>query len=346
MKIIIDAMGGDNAPGEIVKGAVDAHKKYGVDVILVGRQEKVRACLKDCGEREGNGIEVVDATEVISMEDNPSVAIRGKKDSSMLVALRLLREGKGDAVVSAGSTGALLVGATLTVKLIKGIRRAALAPVLPNGGKGVVLIDCGANVECTPEYLLQFAYMGSFYATMILGCEKPRVGLLNVGTEETKGDELRKDVFRLLKNAGNLGKINFIGNVEANKLLSGSVDVMVCDGFSGNVLLKSTEGAAEFIMKRVKGVFMGHMKGKFSAMLVRGDMKGLKTSMDASEHGGTALIGISKPVIKSHGSSDARAITQSVFQAIEFINADVVGEISKNSEYMRLGSTDTGAEEA
>ena len=196
MRIIVDAMGGDNAPQEIVKGALRARRDLGVELTLVGRQEEIRACLAD----DEEDVEIVDAREIVTMEDDPSTATRRKKDSSMAVALNLLKEGRGDAVVSAGSTGALLTGATLTVKRIRGIRRAALAPVLPAGEHGVMLIDCGANVECTAEYLLQFAYMGSFYARKIMGCESPKVGLLNVGTEDTKGGELQHQAFALLCN--------------------------------------------------------------------------------------------------------------------------------------------------
>ena len=216
MRIIIDAMGGDNAPQAPVLGAIRAKRELGVDVTLVGRREDIEKHLG--GEK---GIEIVDAREVITMEDDPSTATRRKKDSSLAVALTMLKDGKGDAVVSAGSTGALLTGATLTVKRIRGIRRAALAPVIPNGGKGVMLIDCGANVECTSEYLLQFAFMGSFYSKHILGCANPRVGLLNNGTEETKGTELQKQAYTLLKRVSDEGRINFIGNIEGSAALSG-----------------------------------------------------------------------------------------------------------------------------
>ena len=200
MRIIIDAMGGDNAPGEIVKGAVDAQKEFGVDILLVGQEEKVISCLAENGASDNGHIQIVNASEVVTMEDDPSTATRSKRDSSMTRALELLRDGEGDALISAGSTGALLTGATLIVKRVRGIRRAALSPVLPNGDKGVLLIDCGANAECTEEYLLQFAYMGSFYARKILGCSEPRVGLLNIGTEETKGTELRKKTYALINN--------------------------------------------------------------------------------------------------------------------------------------------------
>ncbi len=337
MKIIIDAMGGDNAPAEIVKGALLAQKEFGVDVVLVGREADVSACLADEGVRlPCAGIEVRNATEVVEMEDDPATVTRRKKDSSMTVALNMLRDGEGDAVVSAGSTGALLTGATLIVKRVRGIRRAAMAPAIPNNGNGVLLMDCGANVECTPQYLLQFAYMGSFYARSIMGYEKPRVGLLNVGVEESKGGELQKQAYALLKQAGDEGRIRFIGNVEARELLSGDVDVLVTDGFSGNILLKGVEGAIKFLMHSIKDIFSSSLKNKLAAAVVYGDMRELKHRMDVNEVGGTALLGISKPVIKAHGSSDARAIRSAVRQAIRFIEADVVGEITENVEYMRL----------
>ncbi len=339
MRIIIDAMGGDNAPGEIVKGAVAAANEFGVDISLVGRESEVLACLK----REGvaassEHITIVNADEVVTMEDDPATATRRKRDSSMAVALQLLAEGAGDACVSAGSTGALLSGATLTVKRIHGIRRGCFAPVLPNGGKGMVLIDSGANVECTAEYLLQFAYMGSFYAKKILGCENPRVGLLNIGAEETKGTELQKETYALLREANEAGRLNFAGNVEANGIFSGDVDVLVCDGFSGNILLKCVEGTARYLMKRVKGIFLRSAKNRLAAVLVSRDVKSLKDSMDVSEVGGTALLGISRPVIKAHGASDARAVRSAVRQAIAFMEAGVIDSIESNIAYMRINN--------
>ena len=339
MRILIDAMGGDNAPAEIVKGAVDAAKEFAVDVTLVGQEEKILPILARCGvAAPDEHICVVDAREVIDMEDDPSTATRRKPDSSMTVALKMLHKGEGDAVISAGSTGALLSGATLFVRRIRGIRRACFAPVLPNGGKGVLLVDCGANAECTPEYLLQFAYMGSFYAREILGCGNPRVGLLNIGTEETKGTQLQKDAFALLRKAHEEGRLNFIGNVEARETLSGGVDVLVTDGFTGNVLLKSIEGTAITLMKELKSVFYKSGKNKLAALLLKKDVYGLKTMLDPNEVGGTPLEGISKPVIKAHGSSDARAIRSSVRQAIAYINAGVIESIEKNIEYMRIKS--------
>ncbi len=333
MRIIVDAMGGDRAPQEIVKGAIRARKELGVDITLVGKIEEVRACLS--GEDLAD-YELVDAREVILMEDDPSTATRRKKDSSMAVALRLLSEGKGDAVVSAGSTGALLTGATLTVKRIRGIRRAALAPILPAGEHGVMLIDCGANVECTAEYLLQFAYMGSYYAKKMMGCDQPRVGLLNVGTEDTKGGELQHQAFALLKEADEQGRIRFVGNIEGTGVFEGQADVVVTDGFTGNVLLKSTEGVIKYMMHALKDVFYKNTKNKLAAAVLKKDVYGLKDMLDPSEQGATPLLGISKPVLKAHGSADARAVYNGVRRALEFIDAGVIGSIEKNIEYMRI----------
>ena len=249
MKIIVDAMGGDNAPDEIVKGALDAAQAQNVDVVLVGRGEDILRVIERLGMKElPRGIEIVNASEVIEMEDDPAIAVRVKKDSSLAVAMNLLRDGRGDALVSAGSTGALLSGATLIVKRVRGVRRAALAPVIPNAKKGFVLIDCGANSDCNPEYLLQFAFMGAFYAEDTLKIEKARVGLLNNGAERTKGTELQLGTYKLLEIAGNEGYLNFVGNVEAKDAINGACDVLVCDGFTGNALLKSIEGTAGFIM--------------------------------------------------------------------------------------------------
>jgi len=330
-------MGGDNAPGEIVRGTVDAVREFGVEAVLVGQEDKILPILKEyCPGEPGDQIRVVHAPDVITMEDDPSTAPRRKGDSSMSVMLKMLQKGEGDAAISAGSTGALLSGATLLVHRIRGIRRACFGPVLPNGGKGVLLIDCGANVECTPEYLLQFAYMGSFYSREVLGCPEPRVGLLNVGVEETKGTDLQKTTYGLLTSARESGRLNFVGNVEAREVMSGGVDVVVADGFSGNILLKSIEGTAMTLMKELKAIFYKNVKNKLAAAMLKNDVYGLKAMLDPSEVGGTALIGISKPVIKAHGSSGARAIRSSVKQAIAFVNAGVVENIEKNIAYMRI----------
>ena len=339
MKIIVDAMGGDNAPGEIVKGAVRAQRELGVEIVLVGRKEEVEACLKaeNCTD-----IPVIDAREVITMEDDPSTATRRKKDASMTVGLNQLRDGAADAMVSAGSTGALLTGATLIVKRIRGIRRAALAPVLPAGEHGVMLIDCGANVECTPEYLLQFAYMGSFYAKKVMGCPEPRVGLLNVGTEDTKGGSLQHETFALLKQADAEGRIRFIGNVEGTSVFTGGVDVVVTDGFTGNVLLKATEGVIKYMMKSLKGVFYASLPNKLAAAVLKKDLKKMAKSMDVNEVGGTALVGISKPVIKAHGSSNAASIFAAIRQAKIFVESGIIADITENIEYMKLKAENDG----
>ena len=333
MKIIVDAMGGDNAPQEIVKGALRARRELNVDLTLVGQKEAILACLE--GEAQ-EGIEIVDAREIVTMEDDPSTATRRKKDSSMAVALRLLKDGEGDAVVSAGSTGALLTGATLTVKRIHGIRRAALAPVLPAGEKGVMLIDCGANVECTAEYLLQFAYMGSFYAKKLMHIENPRIGLLNVGTEDTKGGELQHQAFELLKKAHEEGRICFVGNVEGTGVFSGAADVVVTDGFTGNVLLKSAEGIIKYMMHALKGVFYKSTKNKLAAAVLKNDLSEMKRSMDVNEVGGTALVGISKPVIKAHGSSNEASFFAAIRQAKQFAESGIIADITENIDYMKL----------
>ena len=331
MKIIIDAMGGDNAPQEIIKGALRAKHELGIDLILVGQEEAIRACLP-----AGEDVEIVDAREIITMEDDPSTATRRKKDSSMAVSLRLLKEGAGDAVVSAGSTGALLTGATLTVKRIHGIRRAALAPVLPAGEYGVMLIDCGANVECTAEYLLQFAFMGSFYAQKLMGVPEPRVGLLNVGTEDTKGGELQHQAFDLLQQAGRQKRIRFVGNIEGTDVFSGNVDVVVTDGFTGNVLLKSAEGIIKFMMHSLKDVFYKSTINKLAAAVLKKDLAAMKKSMDVNEVGGTALVGISKPVVKAHGSSNEASFFAAIRQAKQFAESGIIDDIIANIDNMRL----------
>ena len=336
MKIIVDAMGGDNAPEEIVKGSLRAKKELNVELLLVGREEAIRKVLETEGQTELSGIEIVDARDIVTMDDDPSTATRRKKDSSMAVALTLLRDGRGDALVSAGSTGALLTGATLTVKRIKGIRRAALAPVLPAGENGVMLIDCGANVECTAEYLLQFAYMGSFYAKRMMGCENPRVGLLNVGTEDTKGGILQHQAFALLKEADAEGRIHFVGNVEGTGVFDGSADVVVTDGFTGNVLLKGTEGVIKYMMKALKGVFYQNGANKLAALVLKKDLAAMKKSMDVNEVGGTALVGISKPVIKAHGSSNAASFFAAIRQAVSFVNSGIIDEITAHIDDMKL----------
>ena len=291
MKIIVDAMGGDNAPLAPVQGALEAHRACGVDILLVGRAAEVLRALEQCGEKTlPAGVEIRDASEVVEIADDPATAFKMKKDSSLTVGLNLLKEGAGDAFVSAGSTGALLAGATLLVKRIKGIRRAALAPVVPTGNGGAVLIDCGANAECPPEYLLQFAYMGSYYAEHVLGRPEPKVGLLNIGAEPSKGTTLQTTVYPMLQEAAKAGRINFVGNVEAREAVEGSVDVIVSDGYSGNIFLKTMEGTGLFLAREIKKMFMKSLLTKLAAVMVSGGLKQFKKMMDSSEVGGTALL--------------------------------------------------------
>ena len=346
MKIIVDAMGGDNAPQAPVMGAIQANREYGVDVILVGRGEEILKVLEQNGIQDlPAGVEIAHASEVVEMCDNPATAFREKKDSSLTVGLNLLKNGGGDAFVSAGSTGALLSGATLVVKRIRGIRRAALAPVVPTGGGGAVLIDCGANAECPPEYLLQFAYMGSYYAEHVLGRPEPKVGLLNIGVEPTKGTSLQTTVYGMLKEAGEAGRINFVGNVEAREAVEGAVDVIVSDGYSGNIFLKTMEGTGLFLAREIKKVFMKNFLTKLAAVLVSGGLKEFKKLMSADEVGGTALVGISKPVIKAHGSSDAYAIKNAVRQAKQYVSSGIIESIAENIDVMRLDAPSHAAEE-
>lgn len=337
MKIIVDAMGGDNAPLAIVQGALDAHRFCGVDILLVGREADVLQAAKQCGVAElPAGVELRSATEVVEIADDPATAFKMKKDSSLTVGLNLLKAGEGDAFVSAGSTGALLAGATLLVKRIKGIRRAAMGPSVPVYGGHITLCDCGANAECTPEYLLQFAFLGSFYAQKVRGIEKPRVGLLNIGAEAEKGDTLRHETFALLKEASDQGRIHFIGNIEANDAILGGADVVVADGYAGNIMLKSIEGTAKFLMKELKDVFLSSAKTKLGAVLVKSEMAQLKKKADPSEIGGTPFLGISKPVIKAHGGSDANAIKNAILRAKEYAESGFIKEIEANIDHMRI----------
>ena len=337
MKIIIDAMGGDNAPLEIVKGALTGQKRWGVDVALTGDTVAILKALESCGVKElPKGMEIAHTTETVEMCDDPATVFRRKKDSSMGVALQMLRDGKGDAVVSAGSTGALLTGATLITKRVRGIRRAAMAPVIPTTTGRAVLIDCGANAECTPEYLVQFAYLGSFYAKRVLGLDNPRVGLLNIGAEDSKGTELQKETLRWLRQAGEEGHLNFIGNIEAKEAIKGGCDVIVTDGFSGNIMLKSLEGTGSLAGSAIKSIFKKNLLTRLAALLVMPGLNSFKAMMDPNKVGGTAFIGISKPVIKAHGSSNAEAIENAMGQAKQFAESGLIADIEANVELMKV----------
>ena len=330
MKILIDAMGGDNAPQAPVQGAIEAAKLWNVNVVLVGREDEIRAAAKEAGfETLPDGIEIVHAPDVVDMHDDPASVCRKKKDSSMVVGLRLLSEGQADAMISAGSTGALLSGATLIVKRVKGIRRAAMGPAMPNkaGGK-TILLDCGANAECTPEFLLQFGVVGTLFAKKSLEIKNPRVGLLNIGTEDSKGTPLQKEAHALLLDAHNKGLINFIGNIEGRDALLGGVDVVVCDGFSGNVLLKSIEGTAMFMGSLMKHkIFKRNILSMLGYLFCKPGVDEVMKMMDYREIGGTQFLGIKKPVIKAHGSSDALAFRNAVNQAMNAAETDFSNEL-------------------
>ncbi len=337
MKIIIDAMGGDNAPLEIVKGALTGQKRWGVDVVLTGDTAAILKALEECGEKTlPKGVEIAHADEVVEMCDDPATVFRRKKNSSMALGLNMVKEGKGDAFISAGSTGALLTGATLLVKRVRGIRRAAMAPTIPTTNGKAVLIDCGANADCTPEYLVQFAYLGSFYAQRVLNIEKPRVGLLNIGAEDSKGTDLQRETLQWLRQAGEAGHLNFIGNIEAKEAIKGGCDVIVADGFSGNVMLKTMEGVGSLAGRALSGIFKKNLLTKLAAAIVMPGLNSFKAMMDPNKVGGTAFIGISKPVIKAHGSSNAEAIENAIGQAVEFASSGIISDIEQNIELMKI----------
>ncbi len=343
MKIILDAMGGDHAPEAPVLGALEAATRFGAQITLVGRGEEILGVMRSHGIADlPSGVEIANADDVIDMHDDPTRAIQKKKDSSMVVGLRMLAEGQGDAFVSAGSTGALLTGATLIVKRVKGVRRAAMGPAMPNktGGKTVIL-DCGANAECTPEFLLQFGLMGSLYAKKKLGIENPRVGLLNNGTEESKGTSLQKEAYGLLENAAQQGLIQFVGNVEARDVPLGAVDVIVCDGFAGNVLLKSIEGTAMFMGSLMKHkIFKRNIFSKIGYLLCKKGVDEVMSMLDYRTIGGTEFLGIKKPVIKAHGASDALAFCNAVYQAQQAAGKDISLELEQGLAL--LNSKETG----
>ena len=339
MKIIVDAMGGDNAPLEIVKGALAGQKHWGVDIVLTGDENAIREVLARCGQPEvPAGMEIISTSQTVEMCDDPATVFRRKKDTSMGVGLTMLREGQGDALVSAGSTGALLTGATLITKRIHGIRRAAMAPVIPTTTGQAVLIDCGANAECTPEYLVQFAYLGNFYAQQVLGLAKPRVGLLNIGAEDSKGTDLQKQTLARLRQAAEEGHLHFIGNIEAKEAIKGGCDVIVTDGFSGNILLKTMEGVGSFAGSALKGMFKKNLLTKLAALLVMPGLNEFKSRLDPNKVGGTAFIGISRPVIKAHGGSNAEAIENAVGQAIQVAESGIIDDIAANIHKMQTVS--------
>lgn len=325
MKVIVDAFGGDNAPREIIKGAKLAADELGYDIVLVGDEEKIK------GEAIKNNVsienmQIVHASDVISMEDAPTDILKSKNNSSMAVGLRLLAQGEGDAFVSAGNSGALCVGATLIVKRIKGVKRCAFAPVIPKSNGFFMLIDSGANVECRPEMLKQFGIMGSIYMKNVMTVANPRVGLVNVGTESTKGDELRFEAFNLLKDSN----INFIGNIEAREIPADCADVVVADGFTGNIILKFYEGMAKEMFSKFKNIFVKSFKNKLASAVLMPDIQEMKKHIDYKEYGGAPLIGISKSVFKAHGNSDAKTFKNAIRLAGEYTKRNIVKLISES----------------
>src|SRR3954454_7150364 len=322
MKIAIDAMGGDHAPKEIVLGALKAIDTYSdVEITLVGDENKINQYVKD-----RNRISIIHTDEVITGTDEPVRAVRRKKNASMVLAAKEVAEGRADACISAGNTGALMAAGLFIVGRIEGIERPALSPTLPTiGGEGFVLLDVGANVDAKPEHLVQYALMGSIYSQKVRGIDCPRVGLLNIGTEEKKGNELTKHTYELLK----VEDIHFIGNVEARDLLNGVADVVITDGFTGNMVLKTIEGTAISIMKMLKTSLMSSVKSKLAAAVLKPNLYELKSKMDYSEYGGAGLFGLKAPVIKAHGSSDANAIFNAIRQAKDMVEHGVTEKIQE-----------------
>lgn len=337
MRIIVDAMGGDNAPDAVVGGVMRAAKEFDVAITLVGRGEMILDAMKKQNiDTLPENVEIVNADEVVEMEDDPTSIVRTKKNSSMVVGLKLLADGKGDAFLSAGSSGGLLTAATLLVKRVKGIRRAAFAPILPSLKGNYVLMDAGANNECTPEFLMQFGMVGSIFCRKALGIRKPRVGLLNNGTEESKGGPVQKEAYVLLKKAGQAGHINFVGNVEAREAPMGAVDVLVTDGFSGNVFLKTTEGTAKLMSAYMKQMFKRNIFTKISALFCKQGINNIKKKLDYRENGGTIILGLTKPVIKAHGASDELAFYSSIRQAADCVKAGFCEEIKEHIDEIVL----------
>lgn len=330
MNIVIDAFGGDNAPLEVIKGSIDAQRDFNVDVTLVGDEAKIKKCAADNG-LDISKLHIRHADTVIEICEEPTEVIKSKKNCSMAVGMQMLADGEGDAFVSAGSTGALVVGATFIVKRIKGIKRPALATILPTAGEPTMLLDSGANADCRPEMLVQFGIMGTAYMNRILGVEKPRVGLANIGAEESKGRDLELETYKQLKKA----PVNFIGNIEARQLPMGDCDVCVADGFCGNLLLKLYEGMAKFFSGELKTLLTKDFKSKMAALMVMKNVKEFKKKVDYSEYGGAPLLGTAKPVIKAHGSSNARAFYNAIRQAKQFTETQVIETITEALDTMK-----------
>ena len=325
MRIAIDAMGGDNAPKEIVEGVFLAAKEHSeVQLLLIGDEIKINNCLKDC--EKLNNITVVHTEQVITMDDDPMMIMKEKKDCSMAKGLQMLKNEEIDGFISAGSTGALHAGSSLIVRRIKGIRRSAIATIIPFENP-ILLLDSGANPTVTADILNQWAILGSTYMNKILNIEKVRVGLLNNGTEEHKGTPVVQEAYQLLKNNSN---INFVGNVESRELANSPCDVLLTDGFTGNITLKLLEGVAKFFFGSLKKIYKTNFKTKMSYILAKNELKSLKSSFDSSKYGGAPLLGLSKPVIKAHGSSDANDIKNAIRQTIEYIDTKVIDRVAES----------------
>ena len=327
IKVALDAMGGDNAPDEIIKGAMEAvGLREDIKVFLVGKEELIREKLKAYSYREPQ-IEVVNATEVIETAEPPVAAIRKKKDSSIVVGMKLVKDGAADAFVSAGSSGAVLVGGQLLVGRIKGVERPPLAPLIPTE-KGVsLLVDCGANVDARPSHLVQFAKMGSIYMEHVMGVKNPRVAIVNIGAEEEKGNALVRETFPLLKACTD---INFIGSIEAREIPHGQADVIVCEAFVGNVILKLYEGVGAVLISKIKEGMMSSLRSKIGALLVKPALKQTVKSFDASEYGGAPLLGLNGLVVKTHGSSKAKEVKNSIIQCVTFKEQRINDKIREN----------------
>lgn len=327
MRIIVDAFGGDNAPNEILLGCAQARQELGVDILLTGDKARLEACAKELNiTQDLAAMEILPCGQILTMEDEPTSVIREKSDSSMAVGLRALAEGKGDAFASAGNSGALVVGATTIVKRVRGVKRVAFAPIMPKSQGFFMLIDGGANVDCRPEMLLQFGLMGSAYMKSVMGVENPRVGLANVGTEDHKGDQLRQESLSLLRKCSG---IQFVGNVEARDIPFDGADVIVADGFTGNMILKLYEGVAMALMDKIKGVFMGSVKGKLAAAMVYNDLKKMKKELDYNEYGGAPIMGCQKPVFKIHGSAKASTVKSALRLARDYAQSGIIAQIGE-----------------
>lgn len=325
MKIIVDAFGGDHAPFEIIKGAMLAVDEYNIDVILTGDKDKINQCLIENNITLKN-TEIVNAGSIITMEDDAKSVLKAKSDSSMAMGFKLLNEGRGDAFVSAGNTGAITVGATLITKRIKGIKRPAIASVMPSANKPILLMDCGANSECRAEFLYQFGLMGSLYMKHILKYDNPRIALANNGTEKSKGNALVKEAYDLMCDA----PYNFVGNIEGRQIPFGDADVIVADGFTGNLILKMYEGVAKVLMNGFKDAFMKNIFSKLAYLGVKSGIDDMKKQFDYKEYGGAVLLGVKKPVVKAHGSADARTFKNAIKQAVWFLENNLIEEIENS----------------